>query len=106
MSNIYTGETIKLLKQYTLIRNDSLRKDEVIKNAFKIVSDQEQVISELRMFIHANLIPILDLVEREREKIYSKYDKLNKMPIPNSMKEDPFAMFGFYCACISEKVDK
>ena len=33
MSNIYTGETIKLLKQYTVIRNDSLNKDRVIKNA-------------------------------------------------------------------------
>lgn len=30
MSNIYTSETIKLLKQYTIIRNDSLNKDKVI----------------------------------------------------------------------------
>ena len=69
MSNIYTGETIKLLKQYTVVRNDSLNKDQVIKNASAILASQEAIIGELRIFIHANLIPILELVERERDTI-------------------------------------
>jgi hypothetical protein len=90
LSNIYTGETIKLLKQYTIVRNDSINKDAVIKNASSILSSQEAIIHELRSFIHANLIPILELVERERDAIYKKYSKMNKMPIPGDVAEDPF----------------
>jgi hypothetical protein len=57
------------------------------------------------LFIHANLIPILELVERERENIYKKYTKINQMPMPGSFASDPFSMFGFYCGAISENLD-
>ena len=90
MSELYTKETMKLLHQYTVVRNDSLNKDTTISQATLILGAQESIISELRSFIHDNLMPILDLVERERKRIRNKYYQIEKTTLPPSMNEDPF----------------
>lgn len=63
MSALYTGETMKLLNHYTLIKNDATFKQKSLKTATKVMAQQELVISELRQFIQTNLIPIMELIE-------------------------------------------
>ena len=48
LSALFTAETMKLLNQYTVIRNDSLGKEETISQAAQIINKQECIILELR----------------------------------------------------------
>ena len=48
LSQLFTNETIKLLNQYIIIRNDSLKKDGYLEKAIKYVNQQENIILELR----------------------------------------------------------
>jgi DNA-directed RNA polymerase subunit H (RpoH/RPB5) len=82
-----------------------LKKDDTISKAASILTHQECVISELRQFIHDNLIPILDLVEKERKKIQKKYLSIEKVELPSAMNDDPFQMFEYYCKVVGDKQD-
>ena len=50
-------------------------------------------------------MPILDLVERERDRIRNKYHQLEKTQLPSSMNSDPFQMFSYYCSVVADKQD-
>ena len=105
LSALYTNETLRLLQQYTTIRNDSLDKDEIIKKVARLVDNQENIIAELRQFIEEHLTPILQLIEREREGIYKHYRKAHKRDMDDAQKDDPLSMFGYYGKDVSKKKD-
>ena len=102
LSALFTNETIKLLNQYTHIRDDCFNKDKVISHTTKSLAKQEQVISELRQFIEEHLTPMLRIVEREHTGIVERYKKEYGRKLPDAIQNDPFAIFQIYSSMASQ----
>jgi hypothetical protein len=43
-----------------------------------VVLDQEYIINELRGFIEENLMTFLDVIDREKENVITRYKTLNE----------------------------
>ena len=73
---------MKLLEQYTQVRQEVIRQNHLVHQAAKYANFQERIITELRQFIHLNLAPtleILDQMNEDQEAAKNEAKQLNSL---------------------------
>ena len=67
LTSLFNMQAMKLLEQYTHVRQEVIRQNHLVHQAAKYANFQEKIITELRQFIHLNLAPTLEILDQMNE---------------------------------------